>query len=224
MINLSESEQLVFATDEANSGELVYSKMISVRKTLARQGFQLEKLSHDKHWLVRAEVARKGFKLERFLNDDSWNVRLEVARHGFRLEQFVNDREWIVRAAVAAKGEFLETLIEDEFDDVRLEVAKQGFGLDVLINDESTKVSNLALQKMATESFVIEKNIGTYAGSLCLYVYLDKYLIISGCYETNSVDEWIHLYETIFGEEKANFYGSKIKAILNSLQCPSVKQ
>lgn len=40
------------------------------------------------------------------------------------------------------------------------------------------------------KAYVVKRNFGPYNGNLYLYVFINEYEIISGCYETNSLEKW----------------------------------
>ena len=102
----------------------------------------------NEHWKVRKEVARQGYELDKLINDEDWCVRYEIAKQGYGLDKLINDKNWRVRCEVAKQGHGLDILINDEDYDVRYEVARHGFGLDKLINDKNWHVRCLAKQKL----------------------------------------------------------------------------
>jgi len=70
---------------------------VCIRRVIAQQGFALDKLVNDDHWLVRVSVAEQGYGLDVLVNDEVWLVREAVARHNYGLDQLINDQDEDVR-------------------------------------------------------------------------------------------------------------------------------
>ena len=85
---------------------------------------------------VRAAVAKQGYGLDVLIHDKNWYVRASVAKQGYGLNVLIHDKDNDVRIAVAKQGYGLDVLIHDKDTNVRIAVAKQGYGLDVLIHDK----------------------------------------------------------------------------------------
>ena len=128
-------------------------------KTVAYQGYGLEKLINDRWAETRAVVASQGYRLEKLINDEDWRVRREVAKQKYRLDILINDEDFHVRIVVAALGYGLDKLINDENFYVRTNVANRGYGLDKLINDTHWMVrSSVASQGYGFEKLIVDKN------------------------------------------------------------------
>lgn len=48
-----------------------------------------------------------------------------------------------------------------------------------------------AKSSLGSKIYVLNKFFGTYDGKNVLQVFEDKYLIVSGCYKTTSLKDWI---------------------------------
>lgn len=156
-------------------------------------------------------------QLEEMISSDDVFVRNEVAKQGYSLAILVNDESWVVRREVARQGYRLDLLINDQDTDVRAEVAKQGYGLDKLIDDSSWCVRNITNKLIKFKNHkVIAHNFGTYDGNLYLYYNNENdYIIISGCYETNNINDWKFKCESQLDVETSEKYS---EIIINELK------
>ena len=159
-------------------------------------------------------VAKKGYGFDRLIDDEDWAVRMTVAERGYGLDKLINDEDENVRKAVAKKGYGLDKLVNDEDLDVRQVVAEQGYGLDKLVNDGSSEIRELAKKLKNAKVYITERNFGTYNGNIYLYVWKNKYEIVSGCYEANSLEQWKEKCTEMLGEKTANIYYNKMKEII----------
>lgn len=156
-------------------------------------------LVNDKEWHVRSKVAKYGNDKHRdiLVNDIDWCVRAIVASLGNDKHRdiLVNDKDSSVREKVAMYGNDFhqDILINDKDWHIRKVVAKFGNDehRDILINDETEDVSKFAKKYMGSKVHILTKQFGTYNGANILQMFEDGYKIITGCYETSSLTEWI---------------------------------
>ena len=69
-------------------------------RVAASQGYGLNALINDPHYIVRCEVASQRYGLDVLINDEDWRVRITVARQGYGLDTLINDKNYYVREAV----------------------------------------------------------------------------------------------------------------------------
>lgn len=113
-------------------------------------------------------------------------------------------------------GFSIDTLINDKSWRVRLAVAEQGYGLDKLINDKKSNVRNTAKYLIGSRTEILNRNFGTYNGLLSVRIWEDKYLIESGCYQSDSIDNWSQECNKQLGKIISDSYTAKIKELINS--------
>lgn len=77
---------------------------------VALQGYGLDVLIHDEHYIVRTAVASQGYGLDILVNDEFWLVRREVALQGYSLDELVNDGHIHVRETAQEKLAELQKL------------------------------------------------------------------------------------------------------------------
>ena len=58
---------------------------------------------NDENFLVRAAVAKQGYGLDKLIHDKEELVRMEVANQGYNLETLVNDESGVIRSIARAK-------------------------------------------------------------------------------------------------------------------------
>ena len=85
---------------EQNLQSLVCHNEASVRAAVAKQGYGLDVLIHDKNWYVRAAVAKQGYGLNVLIHDKDNDVRIAVAKQGYGLDVLIHDKDWYVRRSV----------------------------------------------------------------------------------------------------------------------------
>ena len=195
-------------------------KMMLTQKgkySLIENKVNLDVLIKDEDFYVRLAVAKQGYGLDVLINDEDFRVRLAVAKQGYGLDVLLYDENSTIRTQVARQGYGLDTLINDKRWLVRLEVAEHGFGIEQLINDRVSDIVEICNElKGVIQTIVIDKFFGTYEGNLFLYIFEDKYMIRSGCYVSENLEEWKNKCKKRIGEETAEIYYKKIKAILES--------
>lgn len=169
-------------------------------------------------WKQRIVAAKNSHGLEKLYQDPDWTVRTAVARRGFKPEILSMDKHWSVRRGVAESGYELQKFVQDENWRVRLELANQGYQLRVLMHDENEEVRNRAKYLMDSTNHIIARNFGTYDGNLCLHIWEDKYEITSGCYSTNSIDEWYERCEIRLNKDIAKKYRRIMSNVLSSFK------
>lgn len=194
--------------------EMRYIEKVELIKSGNLTEAQAKILSDDADWAVRSTLAGAGYELEKLIYDSNPNVRMNVAEYGYGLDILVNDTDWIVRAAVAEHGYGLDILVNDKDLFVRMEVAKNAYGLEQLSEDTNSSVSSLAKELTGSKMILVEKIFGTYNGALRLYVFEDKYLIISGCFKADDLLTWASKCERRISKEVADSYYKKIHDIL----------
>ena len=177
-------------TNQTLSESLAKASYIE-RMDMARAGLYLDVLYKDEDPQVREAVAVRGAHLEELSTDEDFSVRIQVARHGYKLERFVNDPVWMVRQEVAELGEYNHILYKDKDPEVRAMVAHRGEYLSELSRDEDAEVNEVARGLRGSTTKVIATGYGTYRGLLLLRMWDDRFEIISGCYETGDLKEWV---------------------------------
>lgn len=136
--------------------------------------------------------------LNTLINGEEWYIRNAVATYGndSHRDVLVNDEHWYVRETVAQFGNdsHRTILVNDEDWYVRQTVAQ--FGNDehraILVNDEIEQVSECAKKYMGSTVHILTKRFGTYKQANLLQVFEGGYKIISGCYKTDSLTEWVN--------------------------------
>lgn len=167
--------------------------------------------------LGKRTLIENKINLDVLVKDEDFFIRLAVAKQGYGFDVLTHDPHHAVRTEVAKKGYALDTLVNDESWFVRIEVAEHGFGIEHLINDEESEVVEVCNQlKGITKTIVIDEFFGTYEGNLFLYIFEDKYLIRSGCYVSECIEEWKLKCSERINENTAKIYSEKIKKALKS--------
>lgn len=168
-------------------------------------------------YLGKKILIKNKINLDILVNDENFFIRYAVAKQGYGFDVLIHDSSVDIRSEIARQGYGLDTLIEDEDWFVRIEVACHGFGIERLINDEDEDVVEVSNQlKGVKQTIVIDKSFGTYEGNLFLYIFENKYMIRSGCYVLECIEEWKHKCSERVNEKTAKIYSDKIKEILES--------
>ena len=124
-------------------------------------------------WRKRDQVAKAGYGLDVLVHDKYSDVREAVAKQGYGLDILVNDEATTVREAVAKQGYGLNILVNDKADNVRKAVAEQGYGLDKLINDEYWLVRDTVNEYLDDHNY---KSVFDWANDNGVNIDIDEWL------------------------------------------------
>lgn len=220
----SEKRILLESRNEEALNILINDEDDFIRGSVAMYGNDEHRdiLVNDKDSRIREMVAQYGNDFHRavLVNDKEWHVRKAVAMYGNDLHRdvLINDENWYVRNAVAKYGNDFhrDILVNDENQDIRKEVAMYGNDShrDILVNDVIERVSEYAKKYMGSTVHILTKRFGTYNQANLLQIFENGYKIISNCYETDSLKEWINKARSQgLSEEVIEKEVKKIKAL-----------